>query len=172
MSKRSFLKPLLLSFLLWSAMGISHAQVAINTTGAAPANSAILDIQSINKGMLIPRMKTTQIAAITNPANGLMIYDTDKKGMSVFNTARGWSILDAIPSGRMFVSETFPDTLYPLSDYDYIGVFDATNSSSFKKCINILLGEWIERLNPILQMQPKLCYTGSSSNKIGHRYFV
>lgn len=49
--------------------------VGIGTT--TPNASAILDIQSTNKGMLIPRMTMTQRNAITNAANGLIIYQTD-----------------------------------------------------------------------------------------------
>ncbi|MEO6488504.1 MAG: hypothetical protein ABIO04_01075 [Ferruginibacter sp.] len=62
----------------------SKAQVAVNTIGAAPGNSAILDMQISNKGMLIPRMNTSQINAILNPADGLMIYDTKKNAGSKF----------------------------------------------------------------------------------------
>ena len=58
---------------------ISKAQqgVAINTDASQPDNSAILDIKSINKGILIPRMTAAQCNAIVNPATGLMIYRTD-----------------------------------------------------------------------------------------------
>ncbi len=51
------------------------AQVAINTTGAAPNNSAMLDVQSTTTGMLVPRMSTTQRTAISSTANGLLVYD-------------------------------------------------------------------------------------------------
>ncbi len=55
-----------------------HAQsVGIGTT--SPNNSAILDISSINKGLLIPRMNTSQRTLIASPVAGLMVYDTDFK---------------------------------------------------------------------------------------------
>jgi hypothetical protein len=51
-----------------------------NTVGigdkVAPVASAILDIKSVTKGLLIPRMTTTQRNAISSPATGLMVYDT------------------------------------------------------------------------------------------------
>jgi hypothetical protein len=50
--------------------------VSVNTTGAVADPSAILDITSTAKGMLIPRMDKTQKNAITTPANGLMVYQT------------------------------------------------------------------------------------------------
>ena len=48
--------------------------VGIGTT--APAASAILDITSTTKGVLFPRLTTTQITNITSPANGLTVYNT------------------------------------------------------------------------------------------------
>jgi hypothetical protein len=48
---------------------------AINTSGAAPDASAILDIASASKGILIPRMTSAQRDAIKTPAQGLMVYN-------------------------------------------------------------------------------------------------
>lgn len=69
------MKALLLIFLL--AIGISiQAQVAVNTDGAAPDNSAMLDVKSTTRGLLAPRMTLAQRNAIVSPASGLMIYQT------------------------------------------------------------------------------------------------
>jgi len=48
--------------------------VAVGETYALPDPSAMLDVQSVNKGMLIPRMSATQRLAIAAPANGLIVY--------------------------------------------------------------------------------------------------
>ena len=53
------------------------AQVAINTTGDAPDNSAMLDIHSTEKGLLIPRMTKNEREAIDTPATGLLVFQTD-----------------------------------------------------------------------------------------------
>jgi hypothetical protein len=53
------------------------SQVSINTTGDPPNSSAMLDVKSTSKGMLMPRMTMVQRDAITTPATGLMIYQTD-----------------------------------------------------------------------------------------------
>jgi hypothetical protein len=50
---------------------------AINATNADPDPSAMLDISSISKGLLIPRMTETQKLAIASPAPSLLIYQTD-----------------------------------------------------------------------------------------------
>ena len=51
--------------------------ISINTNGATPDNSAMLDITSTDRGLLIPRMTAAQRLAITSPANGLMVFQTD-----------------------------------------------------------------------------------------------
>jgi hypothetical protein len=68
----------------------AHAQVAINTDGSQPDGSAMLDIKSGAKGLLIPRMTTVQRSAIGTPADGLMVYDTDTKGVWVYQGGIGW----------------------------------------------------------------------------------
>ena len=52
------------------------AQVAINTDESLPDASAILDISSNDKGILIPRLTETERDAISNPAAGLMVFNT------------------------------------------------------------------------------------------------
>ena len=54
---------------------LTYAQVGIGTT--TPDPSSILDIESSSQGILTPRMTTAQRNAVSNPANGLLVYDTD-----------------------------------------------------------------------------------------------
>jgi hypothetical protein len=49
--------------------------VGINTSSPDP--SAALDIQTRTKGLLIPRMNSSNRDGISNPADGLLVYDTD-----------------------------------------------------------------------------------------------
>jgi len=51
--------------------------VAINNDGSTANISAMLDVKSTDKGMLIPRMSSAQRIAISNPATGLLVYQTD-----------------------------------------------------------------------------------------------
>ena len=51
--------------------------MAINTDGAVPDTSAMLDIKSTSKGVLIPKMTRAQRLAIAGPATGLLIFQTD-----------------------------------------------------------------------------------------------
>ena len=50
--------------------------VGINDDGSQPDASAMLDVKSTSKGLLIPRMSREERDAILIPANGLLIYQT------------------------------------------------------------------------------------------------
>lgn len=56
---------------------IAQTGISINNNGATPDSSAILDISSQTKGLLIPRMTEAEKNAVNNPANGLIIYQID-----------------------------------------------------------------------------------------------
>ena len=49
-------------------------------------NSAILDLTSTTAGFLPPRMTTTQRLAISNPAEGLIVYDTDERSTYIYSS--------------------------------------------------------------------------------------
>ena len=70
-------------------LGISTQALAqnigINTTGAVPDSSAALDISSSTQGLLIPRMDSTARKNISNPAKGLMVYDSTYNQFYFYN---------------------------------------------------------------------------------------
>ncbi len=56
---------------------LSFAQgVGVNADGSQPDPSAILDAKSSSQGVLFPRMTNEQRDQISNPAEGLMIFNT------------------------------------------------------------------------------------------------
>jgi len=60
---------------------ISFAQVGIGTT--TPHPSALLDVSSTNKGILLPRVNLlgkNDITTIPNPANGLLLFNQSANG--------------------------------------------------------------------------------------------
>ena len=61
--------------LLMSCSLVSMAQVGIGTN--SPNANAALDVVSTTQGMLFPRMTTAQRDAISSPAKGLTIFNTD-----------------------------------------------------------------------------------------------
>jgi trimeric autotransporter adhesin len=70
--------------------------VAINEDGSLPDPGAILDLNSTNKGVLIPRMSTADRLAIAAP-RGLLVFDTTTNSFwycdSVVGTHREWNYL-------------------------------------------------------------------------------
>lgn len=110
-------KPIKLSFLrnittgilfsIFSVSGFSQG-VAINETNAPPHSSAMLDVTSTNKGVLIPRMTQAQRNAIVSPQNGLLIYQTDNGQGIYFNAGTpatpDWQILSGGSSGQWQLS--------------------------------------------------------------------
>jgi hypothetical protein len=84
-------KLLLLTSLIFTTTLIMYSQnigIGINTPNA----SAMLDINSTTKGMLIPRMTSAQRTAIVSPANGLMVYDITT-GSFWFYNGSAWTNL-------------------------------------------------------------------------------
>lgn len=68
-------KKLFIFFLLVTCCQVSFSQnVGIGTT--TPNSSAMLDLTSTSKGLLVPRMTTGSVVAISNPARGLLVYDS------------------------------------------------------------------------------------------------
>ncbi|MHC1776281.1 MAG: fibrobacter succinogenes major paralogous domain-containing protein [Lentimicrobium sp.] len=90
------MKVLFLFCLLSIGFGL-RAQVAINNDGSAPDNSAMLDVKSTTKGILISRMTLAQRNAISNPATGLIIFQTDEAIGLYFNSGTpaspSWSLI-------------------------------------------------------------------------------
>ena len=72
----------LLVLLLAGMAGSSRAQNAGIGTNS-PDSSAQLDISSPNHGLLIPRMITRNIGSISQPAKGLMVYDSTQNQLMV-----------------------------------------------------------------------------------------
>lgn len=67
--------------------------------GSTDISSAKFEISSTTSGFLPPRMTETQKNAISTPATGLVIYQTDGTEGLYENTSTGWRILYNTPSG-------------------------------------------------------------------------
>lgn len=86
-----------LIFLLFFIYHLSSAQVAINTTNTAAHSSAMLDITSTTKGLLIPRMTTLQRTSIASAAIGLIVMDITTNSLWYFN-GTAWGELSSVNS--------------------------------------------------------------------------
>ncbi len=82
--------------------------VAIGDTIGAPHPSAILDLSSGSKGLLVPRLSTQQRDSIASPADGLIIYDTDLDRLMYYRSSWNdfglWATRDSM-SGNIYYND-------------------------------------------------------------------
>ena len=82
-------------------VGSAQQGVSINTDGSTADNSAMLEIKSTNKGILIPRMTSAQRTAISTPATGLLVYQTDGTSGFYYYNGSSWTPLTSAVQGPL-----------------------------------------------------------------------
>jgi uncharacterized protein (TIGR02145 family) len=83
--KEIFLFYFLISvFVFATSSNAQNISISENTTYQAEG-SAMLDVMSTDKGVLVPRVTAAQRAAIAQPADGLLVYDTDAKAFCYYD---------------------------------------------------------------------------------------
>src|SRR4030095_7295527 len=92
---------LLLKTVFIFSIAYTQQGVAINTDGTNADNSAMLEIKSTSKGILIPRMTAVQKTAITTPATGLLIYQTDGTIGFYYYNGSSWTPLISAAAGPL-----------------------------------------------------------------------
>jgi len=97
---------------------ISFSQIGIGTT--TPDASSALDLSSITSGLLIPRMIESDRVGITNPAQGLLVYQTDATSGFYYYDGSTWAGL----------GDTTADAI-TLDNYkDYTDAVKVTNTAT------------------------------------------
>lgn len=91
----------------------TYAQnVGINATGATPDASAMLDIVSANRGLLVPRVALTSTNAagpIAAPTTSLLVYNTATAGAGLTAVTPGYYYWDGAAWVRFQASNTIDD---------------------------------------------------------------
>jgi hypothetical protein len=89
---------LILLIILFAGLSTT-AQVGISASNTPPNASAMLDVSSTIKGLLLPRMTSAQRIAIPTPlpANGLMVFDTDTQTFWVIQSGVWVNLATAVP---------------------------------------------------------------------------
>lgn len=84
-------------FLLKSA----DAQIKIGTNGATIAPASLLELESANQGLLLPRMSDTVAINALNPPNGMLIYLTRQPAVGLYvRKVTGWEYLTGSLGGN------------------------------------------------------------------------
>jgi hypothetical protein len=107
-------------FCIGMAANAQKDNVGIGT--AKPDQSALLDLNSSTKGLLMPRMSLQQRNLIQSPANGLMIYQTDFLSGFYFFDGNAW---------KPVVSETNANSVADAINWGLTGNVGTNPTSNF-----------------------------------------
>ncbi|MEO8149112.1 MAG: T9SS type A sorting domain-containing protein [Bacteroidia bacterium] len=100
--KKNLLRIIIILFISHSNVFAQNTFPATGSAGigtATPNTSALLEIKSTAKGLLIPRMTLTQRDAIATPATGLMIYQTNSTQGFYYYNGTAWTAVSGTASG-------------------------------------------------------------------------
>ncbi len=128
------MKKILFFFLI---SGHLYAQTGIGTT--TPDASAKLDVSSSNKGFLPPRVAlsaTNSASPVTNPANGLMVFNTATAGSSPFQVVPGYYYWDGVGLKWVSLSTT-------VGNVQNQAVFRSTSNTAYGNAVST----WNSRFN-------------------------
>jgi len=92
-----FITALIALYLFGLGIASRSQNVGINDDASTPNSSAMLDVQSTTKGMLIPRVvltSATDASTIASPATSLLVYNTATAGTYPDNVVPGFYYWD------------------------------------------------------------------------------
>ncbi len=112
----------LLAFASYSQINNLELPTSINDSGLAPDASAILDVQSSDKGVLFPRMTLAERSNISSPGEGLLIFQTDDEAGFYYYSNGQWNLI--ITDKKVF------DPSLPFGTEDLVGVHVAVTSGN------------------------------------------
>lgn len=166
---------------------VSAQNVGIGTN--TPDATAQLDVSSITKGILIPRMTSAQRAAISTPAQGLLVYQTD--GVSGFYVNRGsgiftnWSLITEgtnlwatslgnssyiynVNTGNVGIGTTLPPRRFTVNHSDSaIALFTNSQTLATNVNSNIYLGVGVTALGGYYTGAVRTTGTSASAARMG-----
>ena len=127
---------LLFLMLFFGLLASSQAQVSISSDGTDPHESAMLDVNSTDKGLLIPRMSSAERATIVNPANGLMVFDLSSNTFWFYSDATSqWEEMGGA------IVNVLNDLLDAKTDANSIYIGDQTATNDDGDNFNVAIGQ-------------------------------
>ena len=121
------MKSIIVLLIVLVQMNVCAQNIAVNTDGSQPDNSAILDIKSSSKGLLVPRLTTLQRTSIAGPAMGLTVFDTETFSYWMYrgDVNGGWAELQhnfqnlwSTVGNNIYRTNTGNVTVGPYSSFD------------------------------------------------------
>jgi hypothetical protein len=136
------------------------AQVKIGDNPATIQNSSLLELESISKGLLMPRMTTAQRNAIVSPVAGLEIYNSTDNRFNFYNGSN-WKSIANEGRDNYIVVKTVADLPTPVG-----GIITLNASTAYEINGTITIADKIDVNNAIIYGQDpfwdKLIYSGGS----------
>jgi len=146
----------------------AQQNVGIGTN--TPDNSALLDLTSVNKGLLIPRMTTAQRTAITAPATGLLVYDSNLQQFWYFNGTQ-WTVVAGGGGGSCYTLQQSYDCGGPgagrnivISGTNSVNITNANSSSIGLRSSHSADGVSIKADNTYANVQYAAIQASTASN--------
>jgi hypothetical protein len=111
----------------------TSSNLGINTT--TPHASAVLDVTSTTQGVLVPRMTQAQRNAITSPATGLMIFQTDNTPGFYYYNGTAWTAV----GGQVITATTVLRNAVSTQSPGYTLAYTSTYSLNFLTGLSFML---------------------------------
>ncbi|MEO7265448.1 MAG: kelch repeat-containing protein [Ferruginibacter sp.] len=124
------MQKILVVALMLCGLSTKSQQVGINN--ATPDPSAVLDIKSSTKGMLIPRVNKTERGNIGSPAPGLMVYQTGPDSTGFYYFQNTWHYINydsLLPPSSIVLSKTYPNASLKNNNFEYGGQINIPNAT-------------------------------------------
>ena len=160
------MKQLMTFLFAFTWVSFTVAQVSITSDNTDPHSSAMLEVKSTTKGMLIPRMTSTQRSGINSPAEGLLVFDTTTGSFWFYDA--GWNELGGNTGGASPWTTSGNDIYY---DQGGVAIgktstnYDVEIDGSTDRSLNIINN--YAGTNNMYGIRAQLNEAGTGSNRYG-----
>lgn len=92
------MKKIFIFIVVFSSLSVFSQTGSVGINTDQPHASAVLDIKSTTKGLLIPRVTSSERVSIAEPANGLLVYDINSNSFWSFKNSLWIEIISGAPT--------------------------------------------------------------------------
>lgn len=149
----------------WFPEGIQTKGSSTIGEKSTAAASSVLDIRSTTKGLLTPRMTTAQRTAISSPATGLIVYDTDTLTVWQYNGSNWVEVGSGGGGGGRNYIEENPDA--ELDTSGWVTYADAAGTTPVNGTGGTAASTWDRTTSTPLAGDASFLFTKSAANRQG-----